>query len=83
MDVQVVLASVDERDKWRRRLEILQNSLKEVRERERWAVARLRRLRRDLLRLQRLSESMGSIAGYLVPPGDRSHAQTHPRIPSR
>lgn len=83
MDVQTVLVSVQERDKWRHRLEILQTSLREVRERQRRAVARLRRLKRELLRLQEVSEAVGGIAARIAPLSHRIHAQTHPTLPAR
>jgi septal ring factor EnvC (AmiA/AmiB activator) len=52
VDVDSVLLSVQERDKWRRRMELLERSLDEVRERRRRLEARLRRTKKELSRLR-------------------------------
>jgi chromosome segregation ATPase len=58
MDVDAVLASVQERDKWRGRLRLLQQSLAEVRaKRLRWQ-SRLKRLEADLKRLGDYSDAL-------------------------
>jgi hypothetical protein len=62
MDVDVVLLSVQERDNWRRRLELLEQTLREIRERRTVMEARMKSLRKDL---QKLSKSAGLPA---VPP---------------
>ncbi len=62
VDATSVLAGVQERDKWRRRVDLLERSLDEVRERRRQLERQLRRLSRELAHLKIASES-------LPPPG--------------
>lgn len=57
VDVDSALLSVQERDNWRRRMEVLERSLTDVRERRRRLETRLRRLRRDLARLGYAAEA--------------------------
>ncbi len=57
VDVDSALLSVQERDNWRRRMEVLERSLAEVRERRRRLETRLRRLRRELVRLRDAAEA--------------------------
>ena len=58
MDVDAVLLSVQERDKWRHRLGLLEHSLEEVRaKRARWQ-SRLKRLEADLRRLADYSDAL-------------------------
>ncbi|MCI4353015.1 MAG: hypothetical protein L3K14_06470 [Thermoplasmata archaeon] len=83
MDVDTVLASVQERDKWQRRLEVLQVALADVRDRQVRVAARLRRLKRELARVQELSEAVSGRAGRLAPPSQRMHASTRPNFPTR
>ncbi len=52
VDVDSVLLSVQERDKWRRRMETLSRALEEVQERRRRLEARLRRIKQELSRLR-------------------------------
>jgi len=61
VDVATVLQGVQERDKWRRRLELLERSLEEIEERRHRLEARLRRLRRDLARLRLSADSMVTV----------------------
>jgi hypothetical protein len=58
MDVDTVLQSVQERDKWRSRLTLLQTSLREVRARELRLQKRLRKIKRELAQLSRLSDAI-------------------------
>ncbi len=58
MDVNTVLLSVQERDKWRHRLRLLERSLAEVRERRQRLSQRLRRIKRDLARLKEVSDAV-------------------------
>lgn len=58
VDVDSALLSVQERDNWRRRMELLERSLSEVRERRRKMEARLRRVRQELTRLREASEAI-------------------------
>lgn len=75
--VDSALAGVQERDKWRRRLEVLEASLGEVRERRRRLEVRLRKIRRELQRLERTArEYVGT-----GPRGSRSEVTGVPRGP--
>ena len=58
VDVDSVLLSVQERDKWRRRMELLVRSLEEIRERRRRAEERLRRVKQELDRLRTTGDAM-------------------------
>jgi len=51
VDVDSILLSVQERDKWRNRAEVLERSLREVRDRRRRLESRLRRVKKELNRL--------------------------------
>ncbi len=58
MDVDAVVLSAQERDKWRRRLDLLERSLKELHEHRHNLEARLRRLRKELGNLAAYSEAL-------------------------
>jgi hypothetical protein len=58
MDVDSVLLNVQERDKWRHRLELLRASLHELRNRRTRVTQRLRRAKRDLRRLGEYSDAV-------------------------
>ncbi len=62
VDVESALLSVRERDNWRRRMEALERSLEEVREQRRKLEFRLRRVRKELVRLREASEAMLDLA---------------------
>ncbi len=65
MDVDAVLLSVQERDKWRHRLGLLEHSLEEVRaKRARWQ-SRLKRLEADLRRLADYSDALLGQSGAI------------------
>jgi hypothetical protein len=83
VDVDTVLANVQERDKWRRRLEVLQVALADVRDRQVRVAARLRRLKHELAQARQLSEAVSSAARRETPPSGRIHAPTRPNFPSR
>jgi hypothetical protein len=83
MNVDTVLANVQERDKWRRRLEVLQAALADVRDRQVRVAARLRRLKHELAQIQELSEAVSSASRRETPPSQRIHAQTRPNFPAR
>jgi uncharacterized coiled-coil DUF342 family protein len=51
VDVDSILLSVQERDKWRKRAEVLERALRDVREHRRRLETRLRRVKKDLGRL--------------------------------
>ena len=82
VDVNTVLLSVQERDKWRHRLQLLERSLLDVRAQRQHLAQRLRRIKRDLARLKEYSEAIldptrHSAAGGPIP------AAHDGRIPSR
>ena len=58
VDVDSVLLSVQERDKWRRRLELLEQSLTDVRERRRRLELRVRRIKKELARLTNAEQAI-------------------------
>ncbi len=62
VDVESALASVRERDNWRRRMEALERSLDEVREQRRKLELRLRRVRKELVRLRQATEAVLDLA---------------------
>jgi uncharacterized coiled-coil DUF342 family protein len=62
VDADSVLQGVQERDKWRRRADLLERSLVEVRDRRRRVEVRLKKLERDLSNLRLLSDSILDIA---------------------
>ncbi len=78
-----MLANVLERDKWRRRLAVLEGALREVRERERRVTHRLKRLRKEVARARVLSESMGSARARLAAAAPGSHGGAPPTLPPR
>ncbi len=82
MDVAAVLQSVEERDKWRHRLDLLGASLSEVTTQRRRIQARLRKIRSELRRLAAYSEAIldGSRSVFVKEAGG---ASGHPRIPAR
>jgi uncharacterized coiled-coil DUF342 family protein len=58
VDVDSVLLSVQERDKWRHRMELLERSLIEARARRRRIEVRLRRIRKELAKLRQTGEAV-------------------------
>lgn len=58
VDVDSVLLSVQERDKWRHRMELLERSLAEAVARRRRLEVRLRRVRKELARLRQTGEAV-------------------------
>lgn len=52
VDVDSILLSVQERDKWRNRADVLERSLRDVRDRRRRLEARLRRVKKEISRLR-------------------------------
>ena len=73
VDVDSVLLSVQERDKWRGRMELLERSLAEVRERRRRMENRLRRIKKDLARVRLAAEAVLDRSAPL-PPSEVAHA---------
>lgn len=58
MDVDAVLLSVQERDKWRRRLHLLERSLDEIRQHRAHLELRLRDVRKEIVNLARYSDAL-------------------------
>jgi chromosome segregation ATPase len=52
VNTESVLLNVQEREKWRRRMDLLERSLGELREQRRRVEIRLRRVREEIARLQ-------------------------------
>ena len=82
MDIEAVLQSVQERDKWRRRLELLTENLSDVRARRRRTESRLRNLRSEMRRLGAYSDAVLDHARHAIAP-EGPNASTHPRLPAR
>jgi uncharacterized coiled-coil DUF342 family protein len=61
--VDSAIAGVQERDKWRRRLDALEASLEELQERRRRLEARMRRVHKELQKLQRTAREYVEIHG--------------------
>lgn len=58
MDVDTVLVSLAERDKWRQRLTTLQRALSEVRVQKRRAELRRRKLAKEIRRLDSIADGL-------------------------
>ncbi len=76
VDVGNVLETVQERDKWRRRMEVLGRSLEEIREQRRRLEVRLRRIKHELSRLRSAREAVASMSPASVPVGVRRGSAT-------
>jgi hypothetical protein len=57
MDVHTILLSVEERDKWKHRLDVLKSTLSDVRVRRRGVERQLKTLKRELSRLGQFASS--------------------------
>jgi chromosome segregation ATPase len=79
VDVDSVLLSVQERDKWRRRMEVLERSLGEVRERRRRLERSLRRLRKELTKLRITADAVLDFARTQVQ-SEVNRAPRHPPL---
>ena len=62
VDVDSVLMSVQERDMWRHRMELLERSLREVREKRHRLEARLHRIKKELARLRVAADAVRDLA---------------------
>ncbi|MCI4366469.1 MAG: hypothetical protein L3K08_01825 [Thermoplasmata archaeon] len=82
MDVDAVLQSVQERDKWRHRLELLVTSLTDTRDRRRRAVSQLKRIRGELRRIQDYSDAVLEGAQSSLT-NSRMNAARDPSLPAR
>jgi uncharacterized coiled-coil DUF342 family protein len=58
VDVDSVLLSVQERDKWRRRMEVLERSLGDVRAQRRRLERTLRQLKKELAKIRATTDAM-------------------------
>jgi hypothetical protein len=84
MDVDTVLQSVQERDKWRGRLAVLQSSLREIRDREVRLQQRLRRIKRELTKLAAVSDAILDQASRHYTGGTgRGRSSSDPQQPAR
>ncbi|HEV2166716.1 MAG TPA: hypothetical protein VGS23_07080 [Thermoplasmata archaeon] len=81
MDVDAVLTSVQERDKWRHRLGLLKQSLVEVRQKRVRVQGRLKRLEGDLRRLADFSDAL--IDQLPASPRSRSDGSTNRSVLAR
>ncbi len=66
--VDSAMAGVQERDKWRRRLEALEQALGELSERRRRLELRLARVHKELTRLQRTAQEFVEFHGRTAAP---------------
>ncbi len=80
MDVQTILLSVEERDKWRTRLETLRSSLAQVKVRRHGLERQLKSVKRELAHLAELAEAMVD-PGRLAPAGRAHGSQDHHLFP--
>jgi hypothetical protein len=62
VDIDSVLQGVREHDNWRRRLDLLERSLRDVQGRKRRLEARLRRIRKELARLPLVAEAVAEVS---------------------
>lgn len=58
VDIDSALLSLQERDNWRRRMEVLERSLSDVRAQRRRLELRLRRVRKELARLRLAADAL-------------------------
>ncbi len=78
VDADSVLQNVQERDKWRRRMELLERSLEETRLRRLKEEAHLARLRRELREVRRRLEAVLDAAKIQGNPGKIDATQRLP-----
>jgi uncharacterized coiled-coil DUF342 family protein len=79
VDVDSVLLSVQERDKWRHRMEVLERSLLDVREQRRRLERSLRRLKKELARIRVTTDAVLDLARTRVR-SEVTHAQRSPPL---
>jgi len=63
VDVDSILLSVQERDKWRNRVQVLEKSLLDFRDRRRRLEARLRRVKKEISRLRITADELLRLSG--------------------
>ena len=81
MDVASVVQNLQERDKWRRRLEVLEQSLREIQARRLRLRTRLKKIQTDLKRLSDYSEAVLETTHALT--RARSYASTDGHLVTR
>ena len=82
MDIDPILVSATERDKWRNRLGLLRASLTDLKRRRSEVETQLRRIKRDLARLAEVSDAILSHASAAT--STRTvNASHNPPLPAR
>jgi phage shock protein A len=79
VDVDSVLLSVQERDKWRHRMEVLERSLGDVREQRRRLERSLRRLKKELAKIRATTDAVLDLARTRVH-SEVSYAERSPPV---
>ncbi|MCI4365592.1 MAG: hypothetical protein L3K10_05980 [Thermoplasmata archaeon] len=69
VDTESVLLNVQEREKWRRRMDLLERSLDELRDQRRRVETRLARIRKEIARLQVAADAVVEFSGRIGPRG--------------
>jgi len=67
VDTESVLLNVQEREKWRRRMDQLDRTLSELRAQRRRVETRLQRIRHEIARLQVTADAVVEFGGRLQP----------------
>lgn len=67
VDTESVLMNVQEREKWRRRMDLLDRTLGELRAQRRRVETRLRRIRQEIARLQVAADAVVEFGGRAQP----------------
>jgi chromosome segregation ATPase len=62
VDTDSILQNMQEREKWRRRVDLLERSLRELQEQRRRVENRLLRVRKDILKLQQTADAVLDLA---------------------
>jgi len=78
VDVDSILLSVQERDKWRNRAEVLERALRDVRDRRRRLEGRLRRVKKELTRLRATVDAVLDLSRMPVGSDAAHHAPATP-----
>lgn len=81
MDVRTILLSVEEREKWRRRLDVLKSTLADVKLRRHQLEKRLKALKREMSHLGEVAEA--TIDPVRLRPVNPTHGAEEARIPHR
>lgn len=78
VDVDSILLSVQERDKWRKRADVLEHALRDVRDRRRRLESRLRRVKKELNQLRITVDAVMARHRTPVPSDASYHASGAP-----